>query len=118
MTDGFLPVATCSAILSPAHAGRPTAPAAMEQTLMKSRRETPSVSCAGNTSQPSSFMSRPPGAREPTQRDCFCNAVNFHRIFENQFAHHLRTQLVTPGGSRPCEGTRESPFFDRRQEVP
>src|SRR6266498_1481780 len=41
--DGFF-LPTFSAIFSPAQAGRPTAAAAAEQTLMKSRRETPLVS--------------------------------------------------------------------------
>ena len=55
MTEGFFPLATFSAIFSPAHAGRPTAAAAVVQTLMKSRRENPFVS-SPNTSEPISFI--------------------------------------------------------------
>ena len=40
MTEGFFPLATFSAIFSPAQAGIPTAAAAALQILTKSRRET------------------------------------------------------------------------------
>src|SRR5512139_3231992 len=39
MTEGFLPFAMSSAIASPAHAGRPTAAAAVVQIFRKSRRD-------------------------------------------------------------------------------
>src|SRR6266540_3685530 len=55
-TEGFFPLAAFSAIFSPAHAGSPTAAAAAEQTLMKSRRETPVLSARANTSEPMSFI--------------------------------------------------------------
>jgi hypothetical protein len=54
MTDGFF-LPTFSAIFSPAHAGKPTAAAAVVQTLMKSRRETPLASCP-ITSEPMLFI--------------------------------------------------------------
>ena len=80
MTEGFFPFATFSAIFSPAQAGRPTAPAAMEQTLMKSRREKPSFNRAGGTSRSIWFIERPPCQRHTTKSFAFYNYLNF-RIF-------------------------------------
>src|SRR6266542_2504666 len=52
ITAGFAPEADFSAIFSPAHAGSPTAPAAIVQTLRKSRRPTPIASdCVMNCLQ-------------------------------------------------------------------
>ena len=50
-TEGFAPFATFSAIFSPAQAGRPTAAAAAEQTLTKSRRVRPWSSGHADTSE-------------------------------------------------------------------